>query len=174
MKKYVALLRGINVGGHKKVPMKDLKDVFEKNDYENVKTFLASGNVVFEGKDGKDLKISEILEKAFGFEIKTIVLPFEDVEKLVKANPFKDIAVTPETRLYVTFLSDESKGNIDVPYTSEDQSFRILKKFENILLSVLDLSKTGRPDAMDVLEKTFGKTITTRNYNTIKRIVGAK
>jgi uncharacterized protein (DUF1697 family) len=166
----VALLRGINVGGNKKVPMKELVRVFEKNGFKNIKTLLASGNVVFDSAPGKIKNIQNILEKAFGFEIETLVVPIEFVEKIVKADPFKGIKVTPQTRLYVTFLKGEPKAKIKLPYLSSDKSFHILKQVDQALLSVLDLSKSGTVDAMAILEKTYGKAITTRNFNTVEKI----
>ena len=68
MKRYIALLRGINVGGHKKLKMTDLKLLFEDLGFENVTTYIQSGNVVFSAKDGENLeaKISKEIEKRFG------------------------------------------------------------------------------------------------------------
>lgn len=175
MTKYIALLRGINVGGHKKVPMAELKKAFEEMGFENVKTFLASGNVVFGTKEeiaeALTEKIASKLEKTFGFPIPIIVRKISDIEKMIKTDPFKDIKVTPQTRQYVTFLSEKPKSTLEIPYSSPDQSFRILNVTNGAIFSVLDLTKTRTVDAMAVLEKEFGKNITTRNWNTVMKIV---
>ena len=171
MEKYVALLRGINVGGHKKVPMAELKKQFEKLGFKNVKTILASGNVVFEGEANNLNQIQSQLEKTFGFTIPLIILPFQKIGEIVKSDSFRDLKVTPKTRLYVTFLADKLKSDLTIPYKTEDGSFEIIRKSGNELFSVLDLEKTGTIDAMNILEKEFGKNITTRNYNTILKIV---
>ncbi len=68
MKKYVALLRGINVGGNKKVEMAKLKQVFEKLGYANVSTYINSGNVIFESKIApKTENVGKVLKKTFWF-----------------------------------------------------------------------------------------------------------
>lgn len=170
MKTFVALLRGINVGGHKKVPMVDLKAAMEKWGFTNVKTLLASGNVVFQGSQSDTKNIAPNLEKHFGFEISTIILPFEAIQKIVDSDPFKGIEVTKNIRLYVTFLKEKPTSKLPIPYTSDDQSFTILKKTDEALFSVLDVDKKGTVDAMKILEQEFGKNITTRNYNTIVKI----
>lgn len=75
MAKYVAFLRGINVGRHNKVPMAKLREVLEKQGFQNLKTLLATGNVVFEGEEKTTDNFLDILEEIFGFEIGTIILP---------------------------------------------------------------------------------------------------
>ena len=75
--KYVAFLRGINVGGHHKVPMADLRKELEKLGFENVETLLNSGNIIFEAisnnEGNLEKKISAHLEKSFGFPIPTVI-----------------------------------------------------------------------------------------------------
>jgi uncharacterized protein (DUF1697 family) len=170
MNKYVSLLRGINVGGHKKVPMAELRKEYEKIGFKHVKTLLASGNVVFEGQEEDLDKIPGHLEKAFGFSIPVITVPFTVIEDIIAADPFNSITVTSKTRLYITFLGEASKPGVSIPYKSEDGSFRILQRSGDLVFSVLDLEKAGTPDAMKVLEQGFGKNITTRNYNTVVKL----
>jgi uncharacterized protein (DUF1697 family) len=176
MAKYVAFLRGINVGGNKKVPMAKLKSILEEFGFQNVRTLLASGNVTFEFKKvslpSLTKKISATLEDAFGFTIPAIVRDAKEIEEIVNDDPFKDINVTKDTRLYVTFLTDEPKSKLRIPYSSPDKTFQILNIREKAIFSVVDLSKAGTTEAMAILEKEFGKNITTRNWNTIVKING--
>lgn len=172
--KYIAFLRGINVGGHHKVPMAELRKELEKLNLENVETILNSGNIVFDATtdnlENLETQVSEHLEKAFGFSIPTILLRSELIYQLLENAPFKDIELTKETRLYVSFLKKDTDNNIKLPWSSVDNSFNILDKTGKIISSVLDLSISNTPKGMAVLEKNFGKDITTRNWNTIKRI----
>ncbi len=170
MNKFVSLLRGINVGGHKKVPMADLKKHYEKLGFINVKTLLNSGNVVFEGDESDLPKIPDDLEKAYGFKIPVITIPFDRVSKIVDKDPFKNIEVTHKTRLYVTFLPQKHNDPLEIPYSSDDNSFQIIDQTDTSIFSVLDLEKAGTVDAMKILEKAYGKNITTRNFNTILKI----
>lgn len=171
---YVALLRGINVGGHKKVPMADLRKALEQAGFKNVRTLLASGNVVFETIINDIDKIlgtiKTTLEKTFPFSIPTLLRPFSDIEKIITMNPFRDIVVTSDIRLYVTFISDSAQGNLAIPYTSTDGSYRITCVDNNAVFSVLELGKIKTVDAMLILEKAYGKNITTRNWNTVIKI----
>lgn len=173
--KYVAFLRGINVGGKHKVPMSDLQKKFTQLGFSDIKTLLNSGNVLFSSDaiDASSLQklIEERLQKTFGFPISTLVRTQNEIREMVKENPFKDIAVTPETRLYVTFLSEESKSNLKIPHESPEKNFRILEVSDNAVFSVLVLSeKYNTTNVMNVLEKEFGKNVTTRNWNTVVKL----
>jgi len=173
---YVAFLRGINVGGHKSVPMPRLKKAFEALRFENVQTLLASGNVLFGGRKANPAslarKIEDKLRKAFHFEIGVIVRTIEKIRNLAAMEPFQGITVTPQTRLYVTFLSEKPKSSLQIPYQSADGNFRILRASSTEVCSVLKLSPDhSTVDLMAVLEKEFGKKVTTRNWNTIARIL---
>ena len=174
MKKYIAFLRGINVGGNKKVPMAELKKVLEKIGLKNVKTLLASGNVVFEADSDKidELQdsISSAIEKAFKFPVPVLLRSFTDIQKIIALDPFKNITITPQTRLYVTFLTKKVQDKASSNFVSKDKSFNILSKTKSEVFSVLDLSITGTPEAMSALEKEFGKEVTTRNWNTILKL----
>ncbi len=172
MTKYVAFLRGINVGGKKKVPMSDLKKTFESLGFQNVKTLLNSGNIVFEGEKADSQTIETKLKSQFGFDIPVIIRTHEELQKLIDTNPFKGIKLTPETRLYVTFLSTKPESTLKIPYMSPDKNLRILKVTDGEIISVLTLSpKFGTTEAMKMLEKEFGKTVTTRNWNTILKLI---
>jgi len=170
MTKFVAFLRGINIGGHNKVPMQELRKVFEKQGFQNVKTLLATGNVVFEGEKEPTDNFPDILEEIFGFEIGIIILPFETITKIVKSNPFEAIEITPKIRLYVTFLGETPKTKLKIPYYPEDGSYKIIELTDTAVFSVLDLEKVGTTQLMNILEKEFGRNITTRNYNTVMKI----
>ncbi len=172
---YVAFLRGINLG-KRTVKMAKLKEVLEALGYQKVRTILASGNVVFElkKKSAKELEVDleRELEQAFGFKIAVLIRTIEELEQLQVAEPFKGIEVTPQTRLYVTFLSEDSPSQLELPYASADGEFSILKKMDGALFSVLVLSgDRGTVDAMGIIEKEFGKRVTTRNWNTVEKIL---
>jgi uncharacterized protein (DUF1697 family) len=144
---YVAFLRGINVGGNTKVPMIDLKKAFEDLGYTDVKTVLNSGNVIFFGDEKKSSKIEEKLEKVFGFKIFVVVRTADQIKKLISSTPFKATPQNPNTKLYVTFLSDQD------------------------ICNVINISEQkGTTDMMKNLEKEHGKMITTRNWNTVLSI----
>ena len=172
---YIAFLRGINVGGHHKVPMAELRKEMEKLNFEKVETLLNSGNIIFDavGDDvvGLEKTISAHLEKTFGFSIPTILRKSETIYELLDKDPFKEVILTKDIRLYVSFLREDKETDLQLPWASDDNSFKIIDKYDKTIVSVLDLSIGKTPKAMGVLEKNFQKdNITTRNWNTIKRI----
>jgi len=175
MVKYAAFLRGINVGGNKSVKMDELKKVFEEMGYKNIKTVLASGNVLFETKQSNTnslaKKIEENLKKIFGIQISVIVRSIDELQYLSYTNPFEKINITPQTRLYVTLLSEKSKSKIKIPYESPDGNFKILRVSGKEIFSVLNVTEGKTVELMDVIEKEFGKKVTTRNWNTIMRLL---
>ncbi|WP_074409944.1 DUF1697 domain-containing protein [Aquimarina megaterium] len=174
MNTYVAFLRGINVSGHHKVPMADLRKEIEKLNFEKVITILNSGNIIFNSAkdDVKSLEkmVSDHLEKTFGFPIPTIIRKSETIYHLLDKDPFKDILLTKDIRLYVSFLKEDVKTDLQLPWTNDNNAFKIIDKIDKTIISVLDLSVTKTPKGMEALERYFGKQITTRNWNTIKRI----
>lgn len=173
--KYVAFLRGINVGGNKKVPMEDLRKAFADMGFPNAKTLLNTGNVVFESNETNHTKIKQIiedqLENTFGWRIDVFLRTQESLQKCVSDNPFKNIVITKDTRLYVTFLPDETVSSLKIPYVSENNLFEILTIKDNALFSVLTILQDGDSlKLMDMIGKNFGKQITTRNWNTINKL----
>ncbi len=171
---YIAFLRGINVGGHHKVPMADLRRELKKMGFNDVFTLLNSGNVIFKSQE-KNVKILEKeiaihLEETFKFTIPVIIRKADEILNLLKNNPFKKIEENKEIRFYISFLNEDPGQEVKIPWTSEDHSFRILEIRDKNVVSVLDLSKTKTVKGMAVLEQKFGKNITTRNWKTLVRI----
>lgn len=172
---YVAFLRGINVGGHHKVPMADLKSELESLGFEKIITILNSGNILFDTKTNSianiEERISTHLENYFGFPIPTIVRKAVAINQLFKLDIFKAFVPTKDIRFYVSFLKHDKAFNQQLPWTSLDKSFIILAKKDKAIFSILDLSVSKTSKAMEVLEQYYGKEITTRNWNTILRII---
>lgn len=172
MEKYVAFLRGINVGGHHRVPMPELRWEFGKMGFENITSILNSGNVLFEVSENiSEDKISNQLESVFGFPIPTLTRKIDEIVNIYNESPFESVEVTSDIRLYVSFLKREVDANLSLPWNSQDGSYTIIEQKEKSIFSVLDLSVAKTPKAMEALEKYYGKDITTRNWNTIGRIV---
>lgn len=172
---YIAFLLGVNIG-KRQVKMELLRSVMEKAGYRNVCTLIASGNLIFDtnqtDKEKLRLALEILFQETFGFEIPTILRTKEQIARLVLADPFKKISVSSETRLYVTFMGDTQKEtNLKLPYESPNKDFRILERRDDAICSVLTLSNgRGSVDAMNILEKEYGKNVTTRNWNTIEKL----
>ncbi|MFT5337427.1 MAG: hypothetical protein ACJAY8_001199 [Sphingobacteriales bacterium] len=171
---FVALLRGINVGENHKVPMADLQHLMEGNDYQDVTTILNTGNVVFK-KNETDIKkleqdLQTILEDRFQFPIPVILRSKEHVQGLIQETCFGDLEDGKKIKLYVSSAKEDLDDTISLPITSSGDSFSIIKVTKSEIFSILDLSNGKSVKAMGMLEKYFGKNITTRNLNTLKKI----
>ncbi|MDY7232809.1 DUF1697 domain-containing protein [Hyalangium rubrum] len=109
MARYVALLRGINVGGNKKVPMARLRQLLEGLGYTDVATLLQSGNAVFTSKKKAPAQLARQIEAAiteeFGFQVSVLVRTRDELAAAIQANPLPGAEEAP-SRFLVTFLSD--------------------------------------------------------------------
>ena len=170
--RYLIFLRGVNVGGVK-VLMKDLTQALTKAGFKNVKTRLASGNIALDAEKTTPAKlkteVEAVLKKTFQRDISVVVRSSEQIQKLIASDPFKGIKVTPDTRLYISFLPEPTVSkNLKIPYQSDDGNFQILKVTDTEIISYLIITPDrGSVDLMGILEKEYSKKITTRNWNTV-------
>jgi uncharacterized protein (DUF1697 family) len=172
---YVAFLRGINVGGNVLIKMNDLKKVFESGGFENVKTVLASGNVMFESSsndyEAVTAKIEALLKKKWKREIPVFVRTVDELRKMADGRPFKGVDITPQTKRYVTFLYEMSRG-LKIPELPANMKITRMK--DDAVFTVVEVSpEINSPDAMEALNKALGPKITARNWNTVERILNA-
>ena len=113
---YIILLRGINVSGQKKIRMADLRVLLENAGFEEVRTYIQSGNVILQTGLGGEKKVagkvSEVIAEAYGFEVKSIAIRPETWNYVLHNNPFLSSRSEDSKRLYVTFLFDLPKGEL--------------------------------------------------------------
>jgi len=175
MKEYAAFLRGINVGGRSIIKMGDLRKAFESMGLRDVRTVMASGNVLFRAAEGDPEAISaEIMQKLgalLGREIFVIVRPRDDLRDLAAGRPFGDAGGRPGARLFVTFFSG-SAGHQSDSRRSGSEGYRIVSVANGVICSVLyDRPGVGAVDLMGAIEKEFGQKATTRSWNTVEKLV---
>jgi uncharacterized protein (DUF1697 family) len=107
---YISMLRGINVGGHKRIKMDKLRASFEALGFERVKTYIQSGNVVFKGGKLSTLKLSERIEERilgdFGFPVSVVSRSSDEMATTIERNPFLNQRGIDHEKLHVMFLSD--------------------------------------------------------------------
>jgi uncharacterized protein (DUF1697 family) len=107
---YVAMLRGINVGGHKRIKMDQLRISFEALGFERVNTYIQSGNVVFKAGKGSPARLGKNIEDRivsdFGFSASVIVRTSAELSEIIAANPFLKQRGIDHEKLHVTFLSE--------------------------------------------------------------------
>jgi uncharacterized protein (DUF1697 family) len=110
MPTYISMLRGINVGGHKRIKMDQLRNSFEALGFEQVKTYIQSGNVVFRAGKLSTVTLSRKVEAKilndFGFTVSVISRTQDEMAKTIQDNPFLKERGIDQTKLHVTFLSE--------------------------------------------------------------------
>jgi uncharacterized protein (DUF1697 family) len=171
--RYVAFLRGINVGG-RTVKMDALRRAFTRLGFKQVKTLIASGNVSFYAprSDPKKLaaKVEAALTKRFAFHIPVIVRTARSLESLVASRPFASVRVTPATRLWITLLGDLDRPSARTHDLHENMQIAGRTRTE-VLFVLTAGGGFGGPLAMELIEEHFGKNVTTRTWNTIERLL---
>ena len=168
MKAYVALLRGVNVAGHARVSMEELRKCFESLGLESVRTYIQSGNVVFEEKSASVVDLVERLEKGikakFGLDVHVIVRTREEMSKVVENIPFR---AQEQDKTHVTFLSSEPE---DAP-TREIEAVK--DRLEKFLVSGRDVylycpNGYGKSKLSNsFFERKLKVSATTRNWRTV-------
>ena len=175
MNTYVAFLRAINVGGHAKVKMSDLKHAFVAAGCKDVRTYIQSGNVIFEAPAGDTTaliqKIQIKLNELLGTEAAVVYRTRREVEGVVRAAPFKDIETTTDMKLYVAFLSQTPRSNPRLPLLSPKEALEAVQvKHFDVFIVSRKKKNGGYGFPNNFIEKAFGVPATTRNWSTVTKI----
>lgn len=174
MKTFIALLRGINVGGKTMIKMDYLKAIFEQMGYEKIRTYIQSGNVIFNSSEQDVLKmeknIEEVLIEKAGFNVSVIIRTPEELKNIIELNPFKNNNLLEGERIYITFLSKK-------PIVSENSVLEANKATKDEIImterEVYILSREGYRNTVysnGFIEKRLGVPATTRNIETTLKL----
>ena len=172
MNTYIALLKGINVGGHKKVPMAELREILSKSGFKNVQTYIQSGNVILESSENNKRDIEETIKKAifdhFGFEVSVLVKTRQDLKQIFDDSPFPK---EKKKASYFMMLHD----------TPEDDLVKIASKkvyegeaYEIIKDCIYFFCAKGYGQAkfnVNFFERKLKTFATSRNYNTMVKLL---
>ncbi|MCX6283900.1 MAG: DUF1697 domain-containing protein [Bacteroidetes bacterium] len=173
--RYVAFLRGINVGGKKVVLMEELNSIFLKAGFTGVKTLIQSGNVIFkvpaDEVDGLKQRVEDILLKDLGFNIEIFLLPLTDIQMMLDADPFRDRRKDKKIKCYISLLSGQPGKGIKLPLFSDKKDLELVRIDRNIIYVISHEinGSFGFPNSF--IEKITGFSATTRNWNTIEKMV---
>jgi uncharacterized protein (DUF1697 family) len=172
MPTYIAMLRGVNVGGNM-LKMDRLREIWSKLGFKNVRTYIQSGNVIFDSPDPPSKWTIAIEKKLAGKTRLPIHMVFRtatDLKKVIEANPFLKQAGIDRSKLHVTFLGDvvskdvlKKSGNL----TSGPNELRVLGR-EAYLYCPNGYGQTKLHNT--ALEKLLGAKATTRNWNTVNKL----
>lgn len=175
MTKYLALLRGINVSGHNMIKMDALKKMLENMGFQNVETYIQSGNVFFDSEEenaaGVGFKIKQEISKVFGYDVPVIMISKTDLELCFKNNPYLKEKECDIKKLYVAFISKEltaaAINDLKISNFKPDEaaidSNRIYIKY------AIGAGKTNLDQKY--IEKKLNVVSTIRNWNTVTKLL---
>ena len=173
--KYISILRGINVSGQKKVIMGDLKSLYELLGFQNVVTYIQSGNVIFDAsvKNKADLKtkIEEAIEEKYKFHVPVEIRTNREIENIIKNSPIGSVDLVEDgTKVLVTFLSSkpsEVKISALQKYVAAPEKLVVVGK-EVYLYCPNGYGKSKLSNTF--LEHKLGIEATTRNWKTVHKL----
>jgi uncharacterized protein (DUF1697 family) len=176
--RYVAFLRGINVGGKNIIKMEALKKSFESAGFTNVKTFIQCGNVLFDSTSSSTPALTKKIEKKlredYGSDIKTMIRSMDEIEEMQKQSPFCGREGDKSVKLYVCFLYENIPAGKKLPSVSEKDAVEIVRVGKKEIYFLSFPTKNGRygfPN--NFIENEFKTFSTVRNWNTIKRLLAS-
>ncbi len=170
---FISLLRGINVGGNKKIKMADLKDLYASLGFTKVKTLLQSGNVVFESETRDSDQLAQQIETAieghFGFQVRIIMRTAAELKSIIERNPFSEKALAEPSKLLVMFLLEQlDASKLEAVMESYEGPEQLHLKGRE--LHIFYPEGMGRSK----LDRTLGKVKmvnTGRNWNTVTKLL---
>lgn len=169
MKTHIALLRGINVGGNNILPMKELVSLMEASGYKSVKTYIQSGNIVYQSEDNDNEKLSSLIEQKFGFKPYVFVLSIDEFKRAMNNCPYQS---DQGKEIHYFFL----EGNNIIIDHSLLESLKADSEQYQLIDNVFYLyapDGIGRSKLVEKIAKAFpGTTMTARNLNTINKLAG--
>jgi uncharacterized protein (DUF1697 family) len=173
--KYIALLRGINVGGKNKVPMKDLKACFENAEFLNVATYINSGNVIFESEEQSTVKLvkrcEEILEKEFGFPISLALIDANTLKEALEHAP-EWWGENPESKHNAIFVIQPTSAKEVIANAGEVKpEYEQLYVYKEIIFWSAPIKTFSHTRWSKVVGTKAYQDITIRNANTAKRLL---
>jgi uncharacterized protein (DUF1697 family) len=172
---YIALLRGINVGGKNIIKMERLKQVFVDMGFSDVKTYIQSGNVIFRTPESDKLKLTDRIEKQlqknFSAEIKTLVLTADELAETIENAP-EHFGTEPEKFRYdVWFLLPPTTANDVVSTIRLREGVDFLQAGKNAIYTSRLTNQMGRSYFSKIAQTPVYRNITIRNWNTATKLL---
>ncbi len=175
MKTYIALLRGINVSGHKIVKMEILRKVLGELDFENIATYIQSGNIIFDSAIDDiavlEQQIAHKIEEHFGFLVPVRITTLAELKTIVAENPFVQENLQDTTQPYVAFLSEvPTNENLIQLQAIDFANDRFINKNSVLYLWYADSAANTKLNNA-IIEKKLQVKATARNWKTILKLI---
>jgi uncharacterized protein (DUF1697 family) len=172
MKTYIALLKGINVGGHKKVPMAELRDILTKVGFKDVKTYIQSGNIILKTSEKSNLIIETIIKNSildnFKFEVSVLVLTRQNLEHIFNSSPFSE---DKNKESYFMMLHDIPNDDLAKEASKKVYENEEYKIIHNCIYYYNEKGFGKAKFNVNFFERKLNTFATARNYNTMVKLL---
>ncbi len=170
--KYVALLRGVNVGGNNKIDMKQLIVAMSKAGFNEVSTYINSGNIFFTSNDSEanlTTKLEQLINNEFGLDIKVLLRNKENIDAIVRSIPIKWTNGS-EMKCDVMFLWDKYHDESVIEQLTIKPGIDEVKYVHGALVWKVDRKNVTKSGMMKIVGTDLYRNMTVRNCNTVRKI----
>jgi uncharacterized protein (DUF1697 family) len=175
MTTYIALLRGINVGGQKKMLMKELRSVLAKFDFKDVRTYIQSGNIIFDSPESNtdilEYKIKSAIFQGFGIQVPVLVKSGKELEEIYDRNPFTDQNDIKDNNIYFVILKEKASPTHIQGLEKESYVNERFVVTENCVYLACGKGYGNAKLNNNLLERKLKVEATTRNYRTLQKLI---
>ena len=174
MPSHVALLRGVNIGAHKRIAMADLRELVSALGYDDVATYVNSGNVVFSAPAHLTNQaiggiIADGLERRHGLDVPVVVRSAAEIRAVIDGNPFPEVAATPKL-LHVSFLADSPDPQRLAALANAERGPDDFRVCGDVVYLQYPRGLSGATFMPQGLDRALGVVTTSRNWNTVVRL----
>lgn len=175
MNKFIILLRGINVSGQKKIIMSDLRKMLESLKFQEVETYIQSGNIVLKSNEDDNDKIADKVKKGivdtFGFDVPVLVKSYEELKSIFDNNPFTDPADIESKKVYFALLRETPQPEVIEEFRKNDfVNDRFVATDTCVYLNYLNGAGKAKL-SNNLIERKLKVSATSRNYRTMVKLL---
>lgn len=171
MKTYIALLKGINVGGHRKIPMADLRSVLTNASLHNVSTYIQTGNVFFQSSEKSKAALEHLIhteiKQHFGFEVDVVIINHHDIERILNDCPFPNHIKENSYFMILHNAPTEAQIKIASEKIYEGEDYKIIN---DCIYYYCPKGMGQSKFNMNYFERKLNTFATARNYNTMLKL----
>ncbi|QCW98652.1 DUF1697 domain-containing protein [Aggregatimonas sangjinii] len=175
MHKYIALLRGINVSGQKKIIMSELRDMLKALNFQDVETYIQSGNIALKSSEGRNAKVAEKIKKAiadtFGYDVPVLVKTYGELKSIFKKNPFTDASDIEHKRVYFALLQETPQPELIKTFQQEKFEAEAFMVTNDCVYLNYKMGAGKAKLSNTLIERKLKVSATSRNYRTMVKLL---
>lgn len=175
METYIAFLRGINVGGQKKMPMIEVREMMTRTGFKNVRTYIQSGNIIFKSElnSTKELQglIHRAIEETFGFDVPVLVKTANEIRGVLLKNPYNNENDLAHNRVYFVLLQDTPDAELVKTFKSMNFPNEKFRVSDTCVYLCCENGYGKAKLSNNMIERKLEVKATARNYRTMNKLL---